>query len=127
MTNFDEIKDKALETLGTIIDKSTEIYNAAEEKAKKLAKIAKIKSEISKNYTEVRKLYADLGSLYYTLHAAAPEDAMAQLCEEIKLLLDKVAACQNELESMEKAETAQYAPADEQEAEAAAEEDATEE
>ena len=100
MANFDGIKDKALETLGTIIDKSTELYNAAEVKAKRLAKVAKLKSDIARNYSDVRKLYADLGSLYYTLHNQEPEDATAQLCAEIKLILDKVAVCQAELDAL---------------------------
>lgn len=106
MANFDGIKDKALETLGTILDKSSELYNTAEAKAKKLAKVAKLKSDIARNYSEVRKLYADLGSLYYTLHGAEPEDATSQLCQEIKIILDKVEACQSELDALNAQEDA---------------------
>lgn len=100
MTNLNELKDKALSAMGTIIDKSTELYGAAEEKAKFIAKTTKLKADIAKDRTEQKKLYADLGSMYFSLHKDAPEDGLLQICEEIKVIADKIELKQRELDSL---------------------------
>lgn len=100
MSKFENLKDKALAALGTIIDKSTDLYENAEEKAKYLAKTTKLKTEIAKDNSDVKKLYADLGSLYYCLNKDNPDDALSQLCTEIKTLLDKIELKQRELDEL---------------------------
>ena len=100
MSKFENLKNKALAALGTIINKSSDIYESAEEKAKYLAKTAKLKAEIAKDNADIKKLYADLGSLYYCINKDDPDDALSQLCSEIKLLLDKVELKQRELEEL---------------------------
>jgi len=102
MSKINEIKEIALSALGTIIDKSTELYGTAEEKAKQLAKTTKLKTEIAKDSSAVKKLYADLGSMYYCLYKDSPDEALAQLCEEIKSLSDRIELKQNELEALAK-------------------------
>ena len=101
MSKINEIKEKALSALGTIIDKSTDLYETAEEKAKYIAKTTKLKAEIAKESTALKKLYADLGSLYYCLNKDNPDEKLAQLCEEIKTILDSVEIKQRELETLE--------------------------
>ena len=100
MANFEELKDKALAAMGTIISKSSEIYETAEEKAKLIAKTTKLKAEIAKDSADRKKLYSDLGSLYYCIHKDDPEDGLAQICAEIKLLADKIEIKQQELEAL---------------------------
>lgn len=100
MGTFDNLKEKAMATLGTIIDKSTTIYENAEEKAKYLAKTAKLKAEIAKDNSQVKKLYTDLGSLYYCLNSENPDEKLAQICEEIKAVLDRIEVKQNELKTI---------------------------
>ncbi len=100
MANFNELKDKAFSAMGTIIDKSAELYGAAEEKAKYIAKTTKLKADIAKDKTEQKKLYADLGSMYFSLHKDAPEDGLLQICEEIKVIADKIELKQRELDSL---------------------------
>ncbi len=100
MANLNELKDKALAAMGTIIDKSTELYGAAEEKAKYIAKTTKLKADIAKENADLKKLYADLGSLYYCIHKDDPEDGLIQICEEIKCAADKIEVKQRELESL---------------------------
>lgn len=100
MANFNELKDKALSAMGTIIDKSTELYGVAEEKAKYIAKTTKLKADIAKDRTEQKKLYADLGSMYFSLHKDSPEDGLLQICEEIKVIADKIELKQRELDSL---------------------------
>ena len=101
MSKINEIKEKALSALGTIIDKSTDLYETAEEKAKYIAKTTKLKAEIAKESSALKKLYADLGSLYYCLNKDNPDEKLAQLCEEIKTILDSVEIKQRELETLE--------------------------
>lgn len=100
MANLNELKDKALSAMGTIIDKSTELYGIAEEKAKYIAKTTKLKADIAKDRTEQKKLYADLGSMYFSLHKDSPEDGLLQICEEIKVIADKIELKQRELDSL---------------------------
>ena len=100
MSKFENLKDKALSALGTIIDKSANIYEYAEEKAKFLAKTTKLKAEIAKDNSDLKKLYADLGSLYYCIHKDDPDEALSQLCGEIKAVLDKIEFKQRELEEL---------------------------
>ena len=102
MSKINEIKEMALSALGTIIDKSTELYGTAEEKAKQIAKITKLKAEIAKDNSAIKKLYTDLGSMYYCLYKDSPDDALAQLCEEIKALSDRIELKHNELEALAK-------------------------
>ncbi len=100
MSKFENLKDKALAALGTIIDKSSDIYENAEEKAKYLAKTTKLKAEIAKDNSDLKKLYADLGSLYYCINKDNPDEALSQLCGEIKVLLDKIELKQRELDEL---------------------------
>lgn len=100
MANFEELKDKALAAMGTILNKSSELYETAEEKAKFIAKTTKLKAEIAKDNADRKKLFADLGSLYYCIHKNDPEDGLAQICAEIKLLDDKIVIKQQELEAL---------------------------
>lgn len=100
MANLNELKDKALAAMGAIIDKSSELYEAAGEKAKYIGKTTKLKADIAKGNTDIKKLYADLGNLYYCIHKDDPEDGLMQICEEIKVLADKIELKQRELDSL---------------------------
>ena len=100
MAKFEDLKNKVMSTVGQIIEKSADIYETAEEKAKYIAKTTKIKAEIAKDNSEIKKLYADLGSLYYCLNKDNPDEALAQLCSEIKDLSDKVEMKQRELDAL---------------------------
>lgn len=100
MGKLDSLKEKAMSALGTIIDKSTTIYENAEEKAKYLAKTAKLKADIAKDNSQVKKLYADLGSLYYCLNSENPDEKLVQICDEIKAVLDRIEVKQHELKSI---------------------------
>jgi hypothetical protein len=100
MKNVNEIKDKAYETLGNIIEKSGEIYSKAGETAKYLARTAVLKAELAKEKTKLKTLYSDLGSLYFTLHKDAPEDPLAQTCDTIKDIIKNIEIKESELEAL---------------------------
>lgn len=100
MSNFDEFKQKAKDTMETIADRSVELYKIAEEKTKIFAKITKLGAEIAIEKGNVRKLYREIGRKYYELHKASPEDALAQTCTEVTASLDCISAKQKEIEEL---------------------------
>ncbi|MDR1298863.1 MAG: hypothetical protein LBJ84_01255 [Oscillospiraceae bacterium] len=78
MANFDEFKEKAKATIGAIADVSVELYKAAGEKAKILAKITMLTAEIARERSAIRRLYGEIGSKYYEMHKFDAESELAQ-------------------------------------------------
>ena len=110
MTNFDELKQKAKDTMETIADKSVELYKVAEEKARLLAKITKLSTEITFEKGDLRKHYRELGQKYYELHKDAPEESLVQSCVEIAKSLETISTKQREIDALRG--FAEYAPTD---------------
>lgn len=102
MANYDEIKKKAKEALETIADVSVEAYKVAEDKAKELAKRAKLNAEITHEKAVIKRLKLDIGGLYYDLHKDDPEEALKEGCEGITASLDNIAAKRVELEDLKR-------------------------
>ena len=100
MTNFDEFKQKAMDTMETIADKSVELYKIAEEKARLLAKVTKLSTEITFAKGDLRKYYRELGQLYYELHKDAPEADLVQTCAEITESLEIITNKQREIDAL---------------------------
>ena len=100
MTNFDELKQKAKDTMETIADKSVELYKLAEEKTRLLAKITKLSTEITFEKGDLRKHYRELGQKYYELHKDAPEDELAQICVEVTKSLETITNKQREIDAL---------------------------
>ena len=102
MANYDDIKKKAKEALETIADVSVEAYKIAEEKAKVLAKRAKLNAEITHEKSVIRRLKLEIGGIYYDLHKDDPEEALKQNCDAITASLDSIAAKRMELEDLKR-------------------------
>lgn len=102
MTNFDEFKQRAKDTMETIADKSIELYKIAEEKTKVLAKITKLTTELALEKATVRRLYKEIGKKYYELHKSAPEEALAQACAEVTVSLETITAKATEINELKK-------------------------
>jgi hypothetical protein len=100
MDNFDDFKKKAKETMGTIADRSVELYKIAEEKTKILAKTTKLQAEIALERGNIRKLYKEIGKTYYELHKEAPETALEQKCAEVSVSLDRIASKLQEIQDI---------------------------
>jgi glutaredoxin 2 len=103
MTNFEEFKQKAKDTMETLADKSIELYKVAEEKTKLLAKTTKLAAEITLEKGALRRLYREIGQKYYELHKEAPETALEQMCVEVTSSLETIASKQQEIESLRNA------------------------
>jgi hypothetical protein len=103
MANFDEFKKAAKETMGTIADRSVELYKIAEEKTKIIAKRTKLSAEIAVEKGGVRNLYKEIGKIYYELHKNDPELALRQLCAEVDSSWELIALKQQELDELKNA------------------------
>ena len=100
MPNYDDFKKKAKDAIETITDVSVEAYKLAEEKARVLAKRAKLNAGIANERALIRRLKIELGGTYYKLHKDAPDESLKQLCEDITNTLDRISAKQRELEEL---------------------------
>ena len=103
MSNFDEFKQKAKDTMETIADKSIELYKVAEERTKLLAKTTKLSTEITLEKGSLRRLYRQIGQKYYELHKLSPETELEQACTEVTSSLERIASKQQEIEDLKKA------------------------
>ena len=100
MATYEDFKKKAKEALDTIADVSMEAYRAAEEKAKILARRAKLNTEITREKAAIRRTKIRIGDAYYELHKDSPEDSLKQYCDDISTSLELIAAKQRELEEL---------------------------
>lgn len=98
MANFNELKQKAKDTIETIADKSVELYKVAEEKTKLLAKITKLSADITFEKGDLRKLYRELGKMYYDRYKDNPDTDLAQSCTEITATLERISVKQKEID-----------------------------
>jgi transposase len=100
MSNFEELKQRAKDAVESIADKSIELYKAAEEKTKLLARTTKISAEITMEKGSLRRLYREIGQKYYEAHKDAPEPSLEQLCTEVTTTLARISAKQREIEDL---------------------------
>ena len=103
MSNFDEFKKVAKETMETIADRSVELYKIAEEKTKIIAKRTKLSAEIAVEKGGVRNLYKEIGKMYYDNHKDAPEEPLADMCAEVGSAMDRITEKQQELDDLKTA------------------------
>ena len=115
MPNYDDLKKRAKDALDTIADVSVEAYKLAEEKAKVLAKRARLNAEITRERALVRRAKINIGNIYYDLHKDDPDEACKGYCDEITASLDLIAANQRELEELKKGGSACCEDAEEEE------------
>jgi len=102
MPNYDDLKKRAKDALDTIADVSVEAYKLAEEKARVLAKRAKLNAEITRERGMIRRAKSSIGNAYYDLHRDDPEDALKQYFQDIEASHNLIAANLRELEELKK-------------------------
>ncbi|UOO36843.1 hypothetical protein IZU99_06025 [Oscillospiraceae bacterium CM] len=100
MTNFDDLKQIAKDTMETIADKSVELYKIAEEKTKVLARTTKLTTEIALEKGNIRRFYRELGQLYFEQHGTSPEPAFEPGCTAITACLLVIAEKQKEIDDL---------------------------
>ena len=100
MANLDDLKKKAKDALNTIADVSVEAYKVAEEKAKIVARRAKLNAEIAREKALIRHCYSAIGKAYYELHGDDPDDAFKDNCDDISEALASIEAKKAEIEDL---------------------------
>ena len=100
MANYEEFKKKAKDAIETIADVSAEAYKIAEEKAKVLARRAKLNAEITREKALIRRVKGEIGGKYYELHKDDPEEAFRDNCENITDSLARIGVKRRELEEL---------------------------
>ena len=98
--NFDELMQFVKDSVEMIVDKSAELYKAAEEKTKKVARTTKLQTEIAMEKSALRRLYRQIGEKYYNLHRDDPEEALATLCSDVTATLNRIAEKQEEVDRL---------------------------
>lgn len=100
MTNFDEFKKAAAETAGTVADKSIVFARKVADKTKCVARIAVLRAEIAGEKDLLRNDFKELGKAYYNHHKDDPEPALAQLCTDVSVAAERIAAKRKEIEQL---------------------------
>ena len=100
MSNFDDFKKAAKDTFETIADFSSEAYKIAEDKAKTLARRAKLTADITKQRTVIRRRHIEIGITYYKLFKDSPDESLRECCETITQSLRRIASMEKELEEL---------------------------
>jgi len=97
MSNYDEFKRKAKDTLDQLADASVDAYKVAEEKARILAKKTKLRAGIVNEKATIRRLSVELGSSYYKKYKDDSNSEFRQLCEEITGAHERIALKEEEI------------------------------
>ncbi|NLH01255.1 MAG: hypothetical protein GX488_05045 [Clostridiales bacterium] len=100
MADINEIKGAFLNTLGTVAGKTRNLAEKAADKAKDVARIAKLNMELSEEKDTIQKAYLEIGKLYYETHKNAPEGFFVQLCDEITLANEHIEKILAELDEL---------------------------
>lgn len=90
MTNFDELKQKAIDAAAVLADKSIEFGKTAAEKAKVIARIVKLTAEIATEKETVKKNYQEIGRIYYENHQNNVDPELVQLVSDISVSLETI-------------------------------------
>jgi len=100
MANYDELRKKAKDAFDTLADVSVEAYKLAEEKARILAKKAKLNAGIANERATIRRLHVEIGDKYFKLHKDNSHAELRQQCEDVAASYERIAAKQRELEEL---------------------------
>lgn len=97
MAKFDDIKGAVIDTIGLVAEKTRDIAGNVADKAKDVSRVAKLNLEIAGEKETVKKAYIEIGKLYYETRKDDPDGFFVQLCDEITIALDSIAAKEAEI------------------------------
>ena len=100
MSNLEDLKGKAKETIENIADFSQETYKTVEEKAKTLARRAKLTANITKERTIIRRKHIEIGTKYYEMNKHKPSKHLVDSCNAITESLERIAKMEEELKDL---------------------------
>ncbi len=97
MFDFNNFKSKVIDSISKAADTTKDLADKATDKAKDVSRIAKLTLEINSEKDVIRKAYAEIGKLYYESHKDDPEGFFVQLCDEVTLAKENIAAKEAEI------------------------------
>ena len=100
MAGFNDFLGKAGAFATKAAGKAKDMAGVAAVKTKQVSRIAKLNMDISGQKDTIKKAYAALGKLYYEAHHDAPEDILAQVCQEIDVANAAIAAMEEEIAAL---------------------------
>ena len=100
MFDFNNIKSKVMDSINKAADTTRDLADKATDKAKDVSRIAKLTLEINSEKEVIRKAYAEIGKLYYETHKDEPEGFFIQLCDEVTLAQENIAAKEAEIAAL---------------------------
>ena len=100
MAKFEDFKKTAAETAGSVADKSMNFARKVADKTKCVARIASLRADIAGDNELMRKTYKELGKAYFEAHKDAPEEIFAQMCTDLTLAEERIAAAYAEIDSL---------------------------
>lgn len=100
MINFDNIKSKVITAVGVAADTTKDIADKASDKARDVSRIAKLTFEIGSEKDVIKKAYSEIGKLYYDTYKENPEGFFIQLCDEVTLAMENIAAKEAEIATL---------------------------
>ena len=97
MFDFGNFKSKMKDSFSKAADVTKDLAEKTADKAKDASRIAKLSLEIGSEKDVIKKAYAEIGKLYYETHKDDPEGFFIQLCDEVTLALENIAAKEAEI------------------------------
>jgi len=98
--DFNHLKDILSSVVGTVSVKGKEFAEVAVDKTKAAGRVAKASLELTGEKEALKKVYAELGQAYYENSREGAEGVFQQLCEEITLVSERIAALEAEVEEL---------------------------
>ena len=98
--DFNHLKDILSSVVGTVSVKGKEFAEVAVDKTKAAGRVAKATRELTGEKEALKKAYAELGQAYYENCREGAEGVFQQLCEEITVVSERVAALEAEVEEL---------------------------
>jgi hypothetical protein len=87
----------AYQYVGIVADKTKAFAAIAADKAKAMGRIAKLTGEINGEKDTMKKAYIEIGKLYYETHRNDSDGFFIQLCDEITVAMESIAAKEAEI------------------------------
>ena len=94
--NFDSLMD----TITNLRERGAEYANAAMDKTKDAARLAKLTIALTAEKDALKKAYIELGKAYYEEHHNDAEGLYAQLVEEVDAVNARIEEMQSEIDSL---------------------------
>ena len=94
--NFDSLMD----TISNLRERGAEYANAAMDKTKDAARLAKLTVALTSEKDALKKAYIELGKAYYEEHHNDAEGLYAQLVEEVDAVNARIEEMQAEIDSL---------------------------